>query len=126
MAAAYENLQFHLACEEILKLLRANNKFIDDSAPWKAFKQGEQQEVELVLYSALESVRLSAYLLAPVIPNLSSDIYGQLGFDLDFNNHNTVNKFNLYKQHSQWGAIPANQNLTKAKPIFARLELSAE
>ncbi len=126
VAAAYENLQFHLACEEILKLLRANNKFIDDSAPWKAFKQGQQQEVELVLYSALESVRLSAYLLAPIIPNLSSDIYGQLGFDLDFNNQNTVNKFNLYKQHSQWGAIPANQNLTKAKPVFARLELPAE
>ena len=107
VAAAYENLHFHLACEEILKLLRANNKFIDESAPWKAFKQGQQKEVELVLYSALESVRLSAYLLAPIIPNLSSDIYQQLGFEIDFNNQNTVNKPSLYEQHSQWGRDPS-------------------
>jgi len=123
VAIAYENLRFDLGCQEIFNLIRASNKFIDESTPWKAFKQGKQTEVEQILYSVLESVRLSAYLLSPIIPNLSSDIYQQLGFDLDFNKPNLINKINLYKQHSQWGAIPTNKKLNKAKPIFARLEL---
>lgn len=123
VAIAYENLRFDLGCQEIFNLIRASNKFIDESAPWKAFKQEKQTEVEQILYSVLESVRLSAYLLSPIIPNLSRDIYQQLGFDLDFNKPNLINKAHLYKQHSQWGAIPTNEKLSKAKPIFARLEL---
>jgi len=52
---------------------------------WTLYKQGQQQAVEQVLYAVLESVRLVAYLLSPIIPNVSSDIYQQLGFPTDFN-----------------------------------------
>ena len=68
----YDALQFNQACEEILALIRASNKFIDESAPWSLFKQKQQAAVEKVLYAVLESVRLSAYLLSPIIPTLSS------------------------------------------------------
>ena len=123
---AYENLQFKQACEEIFTLINASNKYIDDSAPWSLFKQGKQNEVELVLYAVLESVRLSAYLLSPIIPNLSNDIYQQLGFDLDFNNKTQIKQPNIFEQHSQWGELSANSNLGKARPIFAKIELPKE
>ena len=126
VAFAYESLQFHQACEEIFKLIRASNKFIDTSAPWSLYKQGQQDEIERILYSVLESVRLAAYLLSPIIPNLSTDIYQQLGFDLDFNNKSLVNQTSIFKNHSQWGNLPCNQNLKKPKIIFNRLELPAE
>jgi methionyl-tRNA synthetase len=122
---AYESLQFHHACEEIFTLIRASNKFIDESAPWSLFKQGKQEEVEQVLYSVLESVRLSAYLLSPIIPNLSSEIYRQLGFDLDFNDKNLFNQIH-FTDHIQWGKLPTNGNLNKPQPIFSRLELPTE
>jgi len=70
------------ACKKVLTLVRASNKFIDEQAPG-LYKQGQQ--VEQVLYAVLESVRLVAYLLSPIIPNVSSDIYKQLGFPTDFN-----------------------------------------
>ena len=75
---AYETLKFNEGCEEILTLIRAGNKFIDEQAPWRLFKEGKQAEVEQILYGVLESVRLAAYLLAPIIPNLSSKIYEKL------------------------------------------------
>ena len=65
--------------------MQASNKFIDEQAPWSLYKQGKQQEVEAVLYAVLESVRLAAYLLSPIIPNISSDIYQQLGWGINFN-----------------------------------------
>jgi methionyl-tRNA synthetase len=120
---AYEALQFHLVCEEIFHLVRACNKYIDESAPWTLCKQGKQVEVEQVLYSVLESVRLSAYLLAPIIPSISSKVYQQLGFDINFNDQSSVNKTQTFSTHSLWGELPNNPILNKPTPVFYRLEL---
>ncbi len=123
---AYEKLQFAQACEEIFLLIRASNKFIDERAPWSLFKQGQQSEVEQVLYAVLESVRLAAYLLSPIIPNLSRQIYQQLGFSLDFSDRIQVNQVAPFEQHSQWGKLPANLVLGQPQPIFIKLELPPE
>jgi methionyl-tRNA synthetase len=126
VSKAYDSLQFSLACEETFTIIRACNKFIDESAPWSLFKAGKQAEVEKILYSVLESIRLSAYLLSPIIPNLSNLIYQQLGFVVDFNNKTLINQTLPYSEHSQWGRLPVNQNLTKPSPIFSKLELPSQ
>ncbi len=120
---AYDSLGFNRACEEILTLIRAGNKFVDESAPWRLFKQGQQAQVEQVLYAVLESVRLSAYLLSPIIPDLSRQIYQQLGFEVNFNDHHQVNQHAPFAKHSRWGDLKSNPTLAKPKPIFAKLEL---
>jgi len=120
---AYNRLQFSQGCEEILTLIRICNKYIDDSAPWKLFKEQKQTEVEQILYSILESVRLSAYLLSPIIPNLANAIYQQLGFEVDFNNKNNVKLSELFTNHSHWGKLLINKDLPKPQPIFTRLEM---
>ena len=124
--SAYENLQLKQACEAILELANAGNKYIDDRAPWVLFKEGKQAEIERVLYAVLESVRLCAYLLSPIVPNLSNDIYEQLGWEIDFNSLDKDNSAAIFAQHSDWGRLRANQNLNKARPIFTQLELSSE
>ena len=127
VSRSYEALQFSQGCEQILTLVRASNKYIDESAPWKLFKQDKQTEVEQILYAVLESVRLSAYLLAPIIPNVASNIYQQLGFDLDFNTDISSDlNADVFQIHSQWGKLPANKTLGKASPVFSKLELPPE
>jgi len=121
---AYEKLSFSEACRELFTLVRASNKFIDEQAPWSLYKQGNLAAVEQVLYSVLESVRLSAYLLSPIIPGISTDIYQQLGFSIDFNDQNLIKDSLNYSTQVAWGSLPANQKLGKAKPVFARLEQS--
>ena len=123
---AYENLQFSQACEEIFILVRGCNKYIDDSAPWSLFKQEKQSEVEQILYAVLESVRLSAYLLSPVIPDISTNIYQQLGFDWDFNNQDLAQTHQDIKHHSMWGKTSGEKILNKASPVFSKLELLSE
>ena len=76
-----------------------------------------------VLYSVLESVRLAAYLLSPIIPNISNAIYQQLGFSNDFNNKSVINSSETFVQQISWGALPVNQALGQPQPIFKRLEL---
>ncbi len=123
VAQAYENLAFGEACREIFTLIRASNKFIDDQAPWSLYKQGNLLSVKQVLYTVLESVRLAAYLLSPIIPNLSTDIYQQLGFSIDFNEKTFIKDSAPYATHGNWGTLPADQSLGNPKPVFIRLEV---
>ncbi|RCJ29101.1 methionine--tRNA ligase [Nostoc minutum NIES-26] len=119
---AYEALAFSHACEPILLLVQASNKFIDDQAPWSLYKQGQQQEVEKVLYAVLESVRLAAYLLSPVIPNISNDIYRQLGFGINFNDRIKTSIAAPFSIHATWGVLSSKQQLGTPQPIFKRIE----
>lgn len=124
VSVAYQNLAFSQACEDILNLLRMGNKYINDQAPWTLYKQGQNQQAEQVLYSLLESVRLAAYLLSPIIPNLSTAIYQQLGFAaFDFNDQTLLNTVQNLQLHSNWGILPSAQPLGEIKPIFTKLEL---
>ncbi len=121
VAESYESLAFSQACEKIFDLIRACNKYIDEKAPWSLYKQGQQEAVEEVLYTVLESVRLAAYLLSPIIPQISSAIYQQLGFSIDFSQMVIDESVDL-AHHGIWGVLPGKQKLEKAKPVFQKLE----
>jgi methionyl-tRNA synthetase len=119
---AYEALAFNQACEATLALVQASNKYIDDQAPWSLYKQGQQKTVEEVLYVVLESVRLAAYLLSPITPNISSEIYSQLGLVIDFNDQLKTAIAAPYDTHAQWGLLSSEQKLGTPQPVFKRLD----
>lgn len=122
VAQAYCDLAFSQACEMVMALVRSGNKYVDEQAPWTLFKQAQQVELERVLYSVLESVRLAAYLLAPIIPDISNAVYKQLGFSIDFNQRD-VGITAPFSVHAHWGALPTGQLLGEPEPVFQRLEL---
>ncbi len=130
VAQSYQSLAFSEACEAILTLARAGNKFIDEQAPWTLYKQGHQSQVEDILYTVLEAVRLAAYLLSPITPTLSTAIYQQLGFDVKFNAPDSLNSISsrsipTFDKHAIWGRLPPGQTLGAPQPVFQRLEAVA-
>ncbi len=125
---AYEALAFHDVCESVLELVRLGNRYIDEQAPWTLYKLGKtdpqkHQEAEQIIYAILESVRLAAYLLAPIIPATSTRIYQQLGYFIDFDDAPLIDVSNAFLTHSTWGILEAKQSLGEAQPIFQKLEL---
>jgi methionyl-tRNA synthetase len=114
VCARYEKLDFRSASEAIIHLVWSGNKLIDDTTPWKLFKAGQQLEVNEVLYTILESVRLAGYLLSPITPQLSQAIYAQLNLEFDCAHPPDWS-------HSQWGILPSGQTLPEAMPIFQRI-----
>jgi methionyl-tRNA synthetase len=133
VSLAYNNLAFKEAGAAIISLAHASNKYIDDLAPWTLFKQDRHAELAQVLYAALESARLSAYLLSPIVPKISTDIYRQLGLEIDFDLvcGNSLSRLNAdglelpvdWEHHQEWGILKANHLLGEPQPIFAKLEL---
>ena len=119
---AYSVLAFNEVAQAVMLLVQTNNKFIDEQAPWSLYKQGKQNQVATVLYTVLESVRLAAYLLSPIIPNISSDIY-QLGWGINFNNPKETSTVAPFTTHATWGVLSNKQQLGTTQPIFKRIEL---
>ncbi len=115
VSSAYKELAFRSASEQILGLIWDCNKLIDDAAPWKLFKSGKTAEVNQLLYSVLEAVRIAAYLFSPIIPQLSREIYQQLCLDFPES---------ASWEQTKWGVLKSGSILKEVKPIFQRIETS--
>lgn len=108
-----EKMRVADALEEIVKLARFSNKYIDVSKPWVLFRGEEKAEVlDHVLYRLLETIRYIAVTLQPFLPQTAQKIARQLGIkDLKFS---SLDKFGNYKE----------QTLGSAKVLFERYDIA--
>ena len=111
MISLMDELKVSDALEEVVKLARLANKYIDVSEPWALFKNPEKQEVlDHVLYHLLETIRFVAVLLQPYIPETSKRIANQIGIkDLSFESLSTFGQYEA-------------QTLGKAEVLFERYD----
>ncbi|AAQ00015.1 MULTISPECIES: methionine--tRNA ligase [Prochlorococcus] len=110
----YEQLSFKEACKAILDLASSSNLYLNDNEPWKLIKQNSERElVSYHLYNVLESCRIVATLIAPVLPNLSRKILNQLGF---------FDSLQSWEHQLVWGVLEKGQELPEPSPIIPRLE----
>ncbi|MBO4548616.1 MAG: methionine--tRNA ligase, partial [Abditibacteriota bacterium] len=67
------------ALDAVWDLINTGNKYIQDSMPWQLNKEGRREELDLVLFSALEVIRAAAVMVSPFMPNTAREILRQLG-----------------------------------------------
>lgn len=74
-----DKLQVADAIGEIFNLLRASNKYIDETTPWVLAKDDALHDrLETVIYNLVESIRVCAVFLEPFMPETSSKILEQI------------------------------------------------
>ena len=100
------------AIDEIFTLLRRANKYVDETQPWILGRSDETKpRLATVLYNLLETVRISAALLAPFLPETAEKIFRQL--DLPASDWESLTSF---------GAIPEGHKIGKPEILFARID----
>jgi methionyl-tRNA synthetase len=110
------------ALEAIWELVTRNNKYVEETAPWtlsKVARGGDElaaAELERVLYTLAESVRIIGTLLEPFVPNTARRIHEQLGL--------TQGVTGTWSESRQWGRIPAGTRVASPEPLFPRLEVA--
>ena len=105
---------FHIAdaVSELFTALRRANKYIDETTPWSLAKEESKKErLGTVLYNLLESIRIAAVLLSPIIPDASDKIFEQIGSDI--RDYDSVLSF---------GALKAQAHVGEAVPLFSRID----
>ena len=73
---------FHDGLEEIWKVIRAANGYIDRQAPW-ALNKTDKVRMGAVLRVLVDTVRVVATLLQPVMPASMAKMLDQLGVPAD-------------------------------------------
>jgi methionyl-tRNA synthetase len=69
------------ALATVFQFADTTNEYIASKQPWTLAKNGQDAELDAVLWNALEAVRLIAILLSPVMPSSSAEILRRVGVD---------------------------------------------
>ncbi|MFQ6612113.1 MAG: methionine--tRNA ligase [Fidelibacterota bacterium] len=96
------------ALEAILQFIRSVNRYMEQKAPWKLVKT-DMAAGGAVLHSAGEALRISALLLAPVMPNRTRVVLETL---------------NAIGTTLEWGGLKSGANLKPHTALFPRIELA--
>jgi len=114
--AHMEQLEFHKALMALWELINYVNRYVDQSAPWALARDPEKQpRLRTVLYHSLESLKIVAVLLAPVMPDASQELLERLGLQVE------PLKLRL-DQHAVWGTLQPETATRPGKPLFPRIE----
>lgn len=75
----YQEYNFYKAGETIMTCLHSANLFFETLKPWELKKSPEKiDELRVVLHLAMESLRVSAILLQPLVPKISQQLLNKL------------------------------------------------
>jgi len=115
--AAFEERRFHAAIEDIRALLSAADKYINDMEPWKLSKdEARRADLERVLRTGLEAVRICAVLLSPIMPGKCREILDYLGEKRPLDG--TVPFAGL----AAWGGLGIGHELDQVPRLFPRID----
>ena len=102
------------AITEIFNVLRASNKYIDDTTPWVLAKNdSDRDRLETVLYNLLESIRVCAIMLKPYLPDTSDKIIKQLNNEVEDFEYTSSNIYNLGEAEVLFQRIDKDKFLKK-------------
>ena len=115
VAELMDKLNFSMALEEIWKLVRRTNKYIDETTPWTLIKEGQEDRLKTVIYNLLESIRIISGLIKPFMKETSSKINEQIGYS-DYS----------YEDLTKFGLRKVGTKVCKGKNLFDRLDVDKE
>ena len=113
-----ESFQFSLALNEVFRLLDRANKYIDETTPWVLAKSEETKSRLLtVMKNLCESIRVSALLLTPFMPESCGKIFDLLG---------VCDRGRSWDSRFFREANDASWNTTTGAPLFPRIDIEKE
>src|SRR5438105_72519 len=100
---------------------RSCNQTIDIVAPWKKSRDPDfRAMIDEILYAIVESLRLIAILISPVLPKAAHGIFDQLNWKMELSGKEE--RFSL--KDAQWGGLPDGHVVGKPVPLFPRIEIT--
>ncbi|MBU5676472.1 methionine--tRNA ligase [Alkaliphilus sp. MSJ-5] len=116
---AINKLQFHDGLEEIWKVVRRTNKYIDETSPWVLAKDDANKErLNTVLYNLADSIRIISVLIKPFMESTTIKIWTQLGID--------EGQGTQWEDTFNFGKTPTGINVRKGDALFPRLDIDKE
>ena len=114
-----KKINLNQAIDQILKLVRSTNRYIENQAPWNLAKDGNQERLGTVLYSGCESLRIISALFYPLFPIKCLRIRELLGLSGEELNPSL-------EKAKAWGILKPGTKVGKPESLFPRIQTRSE
>jgi methionyl-tRNA synthetase len=114
LKADIETMSPNTAVGHVIEMLTAANKYMEERAPWKMAKDDLAGAAE-TLYNSVETLRIAAILLTPVMPVKMNELLKRIGWTSKAD----------FKDALSWGLLKSGTSITKGEPLFPRVENKA-
>ena len=116
------------ALKEALAFAGATNRYLDETAPWKALKT-DREAAGRALFVAIQAINALKVLTTPFLPFSAEKIHSLLGFDEGdttkgtWSGHAAGGRIET-PATARWAieAVPADQPLRQPEPLFIKLD----
>ncbi len=109
-------MAFNKALISTWKLIAKVNQYLDQTAPWSlAKKKNKRTRLATVLYNALESLRVLAILIYPVMPGTGVEIWRQIDLGAELPEQE-------FSQAKLWGHYSVGSIVKEARALFPRVD----
>ena len=109
-----DHVHLRAGLREALNLARFGNEWFDRQAPWKQVRE-DRAAAGRTMGSLLDLINAAKVLFAPFLPHTSAALHGLLGYADE-----------LESRGWHFDAVPGGQRLPAPRPLFRKLEVSAE
>lgn len=112
---AMKEVAFQRGLTNIWSLVSFANKYIETNAPWALAKdEAKKERLQTVIYNTLESLRVTAILISPFMPDTAAKMWEALNIPTLFDE--------VKIGDARWGGLKTGITLSKPAPLFPRIE----
>jgi methionyl-tRNA synthetase len=117
--ACMNSAEFLQALREVHVLATSSDMFIESVKPWILAKDPKRLgHLWEILYQLVESLRVLAIMISPVLPKAAHGIFDQLNWKMELSGKEE--RFSL--SDAEWGRLPDGHVVGKPVPLFPRIE----
>lgn len=115
--ALMDDMNISKALEEVWKLIRRTNKYIDENMPWVLAKdESKENRLKTVIYNIFEVLRLISVYIYPFMPKTAEQIRHML---------NIENKFSI-EETKKFGQLVGGTKINDIGIVFPRIDIEKE
>jgi len=112
---AMKEVAFQRSLTNIWSLVSFANRYIEVNAPWALAKdEAKKGRLQTVIYNTLESLRVTAVLISPFMPETAEKMWKALNIPTLFDEVKITD--------TEWGGLKAGRTVNKPAPLFPRVE----
>jgi len=110
-----KKINLNQSIDQILKVVRSTNRYIENQAPWNLAKDGNKERLGTVLYSGCEVLRIISALFYPLLPIKCLRMRELLGLSGEELNPSL-------DKAKTWGVLKPGTKVGKPESLFPRIQ----
>jgi len=111
----YDYLKFEEILKKLFKVISIANTLIDEEKPWQLAKLEKKDRLDALLYVLFETLRITTFILHPVMPSKTREAFNQMGFDKAPDNVK-------FEEWIKFGLTETGHRISKKEHLFPRRE----